>query len=54
MVKDENIDFDKEVKKTFEKYKKVVDNLSVKEGFLMLFFLSALMIVVAGNFGVSD
>ncbi len=36
------------------KYKKVVDNLSVKEGFLMLFFLSALMIVVAGNFGVSD
>ena len=36
------------------KYKKIIDDISVKEGFLMLFFLASLMILVAGNFGVSD
>ncbi len=36
------------------KYNKIPDNVSVKEGFLMIAFLMALLILVAGNFGVSD
>lgn len=36
------------------RYNKVPDNISVKAGFLMIAFLSALMILVAGNFGVND
>ncbi|WP_297297527.1 FliI/YscN family ATPase [uncultured Brachyspira sp.] len=33
MIKDENIDFDKEVKKTFEKYKKVVDDVALLKSY---------------------
>ena len=36
------------------KYNKIPDDISVKEGFLMIAFLAALMILVTGNFGVSD
>lgn len=35
-------------------YNKIPDNVSVRAGFAMLGFLTAIIIVVAGNFGVSD
>ena len=36
------------------KYNKIPDTLSVKAGFLMIAFLFALMILVTGNYGVTD
>lgn len=36
------------------KYNKVPDNVSIKAGFSMLFFLILLMIMVNGNYGVID
>lgn len=36
------------------KYKKIPDNISVTAGFSMLFFLSLLMLLVNGNWGVGD
>ncbi len=36
------------------KYNKVPDNVSVKAGFSMIFFLILLVILVNGNFGIAD
>ena len=36
------------------KYNKIPDNISIKAGFSMIGFLIALIILVAGNFGVTD
>ena len=36
------------------KYNKIPDDISIREGFLMIAFLAALMILVTGNFGVND
>lgn len=36
------------------KYNKIPDNVSVKAGFAMLFFLVLLMLLVNGNWGVTD
>ncbi len=36
------------------KYNKIPDNVSVRAGFAMLAFLGAIMLVVTGNFGVTD
>ncbi|KLI49442.1 ATP synthase [Brachyspira hyodysenteriae] len=33
MIKDENVDFDKEVKKTFDKYRKVVDDVALLKSY---------------------
>ena len=38
----------------FNKLGKIPDNISVKEGFSMLGFLVALLVLVTGNFGVTD
>ena len=36
------------------KYNKIPDDISIRESFLMIAFLAALMILVTGNFGVND
>ena len=36
------------------KYNKVPDNVSVKTGFSMIFFIVLLIVLVNGNFGVVD
>ncbi len=36
------------------KYRRIPDNISVKAGFSMLFFLILLMLLVTGNWGVAD
>ena len=35
-------------------YQKISDNIMVKEGFAMIFFLILLVLLVNGNYGVAD
>ena len=36
------------------RYNKIPDNVSTRAGFAMLFFLILIMVIVNGNWGVSD
>ena len=41
MIKEENVDFNKEVKKTFDKYRKVVDDIALLKSYTAFAFVSS-------------